>query len=193
VVSFLYEKTLIVLVLLIFGIITIVLSHEEVPLLPELAMLIGLWLMIKNRHSIAQFFNFKKVPEALLMVIAVFPFMMFEENINCFPPEAGGCQLFPITYPFLIAEVLIIYWLVRKFSMKRFWLILSVASFLGVVWEITIGVSGAAFLALPPLWIFIIAAWTWLSYAIVFLIPLTLQLDRKKARVERGAVEAGGE
>lgn len=104
--------------------------------------------------------------------------MVFEENINCFPEEAGGCQLFPITYPFLIAAIIIVYLIVRKFRLKSFWKIITIASLIGVVWETTIGVAAAAFWALPPLWIIIFIAWIWLSYAILFLIPVTLQLDK---------------
>lgn len=161
-----------------FGILTIITSHKGVPLIPELAMILAFFLMVKNRHAIAELFNFKWMPEIFAVVISLLPFMVFEENINCFPEEAGGCQLFPITYPFLIAAIIIVYLIVRKFRLKSFWKIITIASLVGVVWEITIGVAAAAFWALPPLWIIIFIAWIWLSYAILFLIPVTLQLDK---------------
>lgn len=174
------KKNLILITSLILGILTIIISHKGIPLLPELAMIIAFFLIVKNRHSIAVFFNFKSIPEIFTIIISLLPFMIFEENINCFPVEAGGCQLIHVTYPFLILAVITIYIIVKIFKLKNFWSIITLFSGLGVIWETTVGISASAFWALPPFWILLFTVWIWLSYAILFLIPVTLQLDRNK-------------
>lgn len=173
------KKSFIISISVFFGALAVVASHEGVPLVAEGAMIIAFFLMVKHRHAIARFFDFKKIPTLFAVVISLLPFMFFEENINCFPPEAGGCQFFPITYPFLILAVIIVYKVVKVFNLKSFWRIITVSSIVGVLWETTVGVSAAAFWALPPLWIVLLAAWVWLSYAILFVIPVTLQLRRR--------------
>lgn len=174
------KKAFLVLLAFLFGAVMMVLQHQGTAIIPEAGLLIAFLTMVKYKHNIAKIFDFKRAPELLLIIIALFPFMMFEENINCFPPEQGGCKLFPMTYPFLIIETLILYWIAKRRKVKKAWPIVSIASFLGVLWEITVGVSAAAFLALPPLVFSLIFAWTWMSYAFIFLIPITLYVDRAK-------------
>ncbi len=155
-------------------------SHKEVQFfIPQIGLLVAFYFLIRNRHSIASWFlKFPIANSVILYFISSLPFMLFEENINCFPPEAGGCQLFPPTIPFLLIALALLLLIVRKFKFTRFWTIVTIFSILGVLWEITIGVSSVAFLSLPPLWFFVISGWTWLSYAFIVIVPLTLTLQK---------------
>lgn len=157
-------------------------SHNEVKFfIPQIGFLLAAYLTIRFRQQISTWFmQFPVSNGVLLFLLSSLPFMLFEENINCFPPEAGGCKLFPITLPFLLIELLILLFIVRKFNLRRFWPIITVYAVLGVLWEIFIGVSTAEFLALPPIWFVIIFAWTWLSYVILAVVPLTIELKGRE-------------
>jgi len=166
----------IVIASVIIGGFVMLASHNDVQyFVPQIGFLVASYLVIRHRHNIsAWFLKFPIGNKIFLFLLSSLPFMLFEENINCFPPEAGGCKLFPVTIPFLLIELAILLYLVRKFKLKHFWKIITTFSVLGVVWELTVGVAGAAFLSLPPIWFVIIFGWTWLSYAFIAIIPLTI-------------------
>ena len=167
----------------ILGGLVMLASHKEVQFfIPQIGFLVASYFLIRNRYSIASWFlKFPVSNSIALFLLSSLPFMIFEESINCLPPEMGGCALLPITLPFLLITLVILLFVIRKFKLKRFWVIITVFSVLGVIWEITVGVSGAAFLALPPIWFAIISLWVWLSYTFIAIIPLTLEFQRMKS------------
>lgn len=138
--------------------------------------------MYRERKSISGFFLKLPFPRIAIFVLASLPFMLVEENINCLP---SGCELVPFTVPFLIIYLLIVRFFVLRFKIVSLFKILLIFCSIGVLWEMFLGAVSTEFLALPPLWIGLIATWTWLSYAYLTLIPVEILLSQKnlKARV----------
>ena len=127
--------------------------------------------LFRYRHTLARAHMRLHINPLVLALLSSLPFMLFEENINCLP---SGCVLVPVTIPFLLLYLFLFFGMLRLFRIRQFWIALTLFSTIGLTWEMTIGVSSAAFLALPPLWIFIIGIWTWLSYAFIGVVPLTI-------------------
>lgn len=127
----------------------------------------------KYRIKIARFFMKLPFPNLVIVVLASLPFMLIEENVNCLQ---RGCEIVPITIPFLLVYLLIVIFFVSKFKMVNVTKILLIFCAIGVSWEMFLGDATALFLALPPLWMVIIAIWTGISYAYILVIPLTIHI-----------------
>lgn len=143
----------------------------------------NLWLwgtfivFIKRRHEIADWFlSFKRVPVLLGFILFSYPFMLVEENINCL----STCKLVPITIPFLTIYLLLIYWVVKKFNIKKFWPVLTIFCALGVLFELAFGYASAEFQALPPASFVVAFFLIWIMYAYITIIPLTYLLKKRK-------------
>jgi len=137
--------------------------------------------MYTHRQTISTFFLSLPLPKVVIFILASLPFMLVEENINCLP---SGCRLVPLTIPFLIIYLLIVRLSVLKFKLTRINMILLIFSSIGVAWEMFLGASSTEFLALPPLWITLIGAWTWLSYAYFIIIPIEILLSQNSSKTQ---------
>ncbi len=137
--------------------------------------------MYRYRQTISTFFLSLPLPKIAIFILASLPFMLVEENINCLP---SGCKLIPLTIPFLIIYLLIVRFFVLKFELAKISRILFIFSSIGVAWEMFLGASSTEFLALPPLWITLIGAWTWLSYAYFMIIPIEILLSEKSHKTQ---------
>lgn len=163
----------------IIGIVAIYLGRTVHVLFENIALLVSFILIIKHRHSIAIYFKRIPLRGVWLYLVTALPFMLFEENINCFPEVAGGCTLFPPTIPLLVIFVLCIYAIVKLFKIHKFWVTLILTCSIGIVWEVFVGVEHAQFKALPPFWFAFVSLWMWMSYAYFVVIPLTLITEKK--------------
>jgi hypothetical protein len=170
-------KIIIPIVAITYSVVFGYMSHLGIEyFIPPLSLIVSYYLIVRYREQIADWFLGLGIKNGLfLYLVATLPFMIFEENINCFPPEAGGCRLFPMeTIPFMTGQMIIIYFLIKKFKFQHPTRIVWAYAVFGVLWEITVGVAGEAFRALPPIWFIIIFAYTFMSYAYYSLVPVTL-------------------
>ena len=140
---------------------------------------IGLWiafiLLFRYRHPLMRFLLTFRYPMFFVYVASALPLMIFEENINCLP---SGCHFIPVTIPFLLLFIIVLYSIVRFSRVESLSKILIPACMMGVLWEAVFGVAAAEFQALPLIQFLYIALWTWMSYAFFTLIPLQYLIEK---------------
>lgn len=140
---------------------------------------VGLWVafitLFRYRHTFMRFLLTFRYPMFLVYVVSALPLMIFEENINCLPT---GCQLVPVTIPFLLLFIIVLYGIVRVFKVRSLSKVLIPACMMGVLWEALFGVAATQFQALPLFQFLYIALWTWMSYAFFTLIPLQYLIEK---------------
>jgi hypothetical protein len=131
-----------------------------------------LWLIVKYRASIAAWFKrIPVLPTFIVAIISTFPFMLFEENLNCLP---SGCVLVPPTIPFLTGFVVFFVILFSLIKIKSIKIPVIVFSIFGLWVEFFYGVGVKELWALPPHWFIFFIFWIAISYAYFAIIPFEI-------------------
>jgi hypothetical protein len=148
-------------------------QHEGAFLFQIPLMLVVLWFMYKHQAAIGTWFRSWPLPAFITAMISFFPFLIYEESINCLP---SGCKFIPDTTTFLTiftAVFLILTLIVRARNIKK---TLLVYSLIGLFIEFTYGVGVKELWALPPHLFVFFVIWVFLSYAYIGLIPINVLL-----------------
>lgn len=146
-------------------------------LIKQFGLWIGFFALAHYRLVLVEWLLQFRYPTFGVYLLSALPFMLFEENINCLP---SGCRLIPVTIPFLLLFLVAVFFAIKMTKIRSLWLILVPACAVGLLWEITVGVAGPEFRALPVPWFLYIALWTWMSYAFFTVVPVQYLLTRLK-------------
>jgi hypothetical protein len=138
---------------------------------------IGFLLLLRYRTMLAEWLCTRSFPTLLVYLVSALPLMLFEENVNCLP---SGCRLIPVTIPFLMLFLVVVYVIVTMTKAHSLWRIVLPACAVGLLWEVTVGVAGPEFRALPVLQFIYISLWTWMSYAFFTIVPVQFLLQKQK-------------
>ncbi len=144
-------------------------------LVKHFGLWLGFFLLVRHRHILVEWLLHSHSSTLVVYLLCALPLMLFEENINCLP---SGCHLIPVTIPFLVIFLVLIYGIIRMTKVRALWYVLVPACSVGLLWELTWGVSGSVFRALPLPWFIYIALWTWMSYAFFTIVPVQYLLRR---------------
>lgn len=130
------------------------------------------------RKKIASIFKVIPLPRFILYLIVGVLFSILEENINC-PPT--GCELVPPTIPifaaFLVIHLIIIS-VLKLFKVRSFYLAISIFGLMGWAAEFLLG-SHQGILWSSPAVTIIMSVWTFVTYAIIVIVPSTIFLEKK--------------
>lgn len=173
------KKIVIYIVLGIFyavGVVVLGRMGGALGLVKHAGLWAGFFFLVRYRVLLADWLLQSRFPVLLVYLVSSLPFMLFEENINCLP---SGCRLIPVTIPFLISFLIVVYAIVKVTKIKSLWHIIVPACSIGLLWELTLGVSGSEFRALPLMQFVYIALWTWMSYAFFTIVPVQYLLRRQ--------------
>ncbi len=142
----------------------------------------GLWagfiVLLRYRTTLAAWLQKSTKPTLLVYLLSALPLMLFEENVNCLP---SGCRLIPVTIPFLMLFLVAVYSIVTMTKAQSLWRIVLPTCAVGLLWEVTVGVAGPEFRALPFLQFIYISLWTWMSYAFFTIVPVQFLLQKRKS------------
>lgn len=122
-----------------------------------------------KRENISAFLGRLPVPTLVTFLIVSSLLVVIEEQVNC---EAKWCGtvLIPPTYPYLMAELIVVYVLWKILKGKSIWKFTLIYAAIGLAWEFFIGGLHGVGLPLPIFLFFVL--WVVFSYVIISYTPL---------------------
>ena len=163
------------LTFIVFASVIVILGRNVNQIFHSIGLWVSFLIILKYRVKISDWLLSVSAPSVLVYTLSSLPFMLFEENVNCLP---SGCRLIPVTIPFLLVYMLLVFGIMKWIKIKAFWRTLLIVCSVGLLWEVSLGVASVEFRALPPVWFVYISLWTWMSYAYFTAIPLTYSLRK---------------
>ncbi len=143
-----------------------------------------LWIIIiggitlVKREKIAGLINKIQLPKFWLFLLSGIFYSIIEENINC-PPT--GCSLIPITIIFFTIFLLILFGLIKLLKIKKSKTAILIFGLIGWIVEFFLG-SYKAVLWSAPVVTILMSVWTFLTYAVIAIVPATILLGPTKLR-----------